>query len=343
MKNLKLIFILALVNIINVNNLFSQKYYAHEYSKLIKEEMSFQNPQAENLFVIQNINGTIKLEGYDGNTVQVTIQKTIKSHEKSTLELGKNEIQVGIFQKPKEIYFYLDTPETTFDEQGGSFSCISNNKGYGRSKYSYELNYQVLVPKNTNIKLKNVSGRLSYASNLNCSNVEVSNVSGHSKIENIQATQITVGSVSGHVEANRLTAKKIHAKTVSGHVELEEIIGQTKAHSVSGNIYISYVKNPIKASSFTTTSGNVNLYFQSNLKANVEYAIRMSGKLYSDFNTSSSQKTNTRSNNSYQKGQCTGSASSNNIKSPFKIGQGGPDFYFETGSGNIYLNKASNQ
>jgi len=175
--------------------------------------------------------------------------------------------------------------------------------------------------------------------------VEVYNVSGHVNIENIKAEYINAKTVSGHMRASNIEADVLDAQTVSGHVQLTNISGQTDAHTVSGNIEISYDENPNENSSYTTTSGNVNVTYRPNLNAEMTYVVKVSGEVYKDFEGETSQdaKQNLsprKNKNSNCNKPCTNSKFEMGKSSSMKVGSGGPDLYFETTSGNIYINRS---
>jgi len=340
MKNLKLIVLcLALLPTVlltaqknkSCSSTCSDSYgkntaFKEKFSETITKTVSFASNSNDNLFVIENINGNIAVEGYNGKSVKVKAVKKIKARNSQDLELGKREVNVGMFQSDQVIYFYLDSPYSEFNSNDGTFSFI-NGRSRTTNQYNFEIEYTVLVPSNTNVRLNNVSGSEVTVSGLNTKEVELGNVSGHLEARNIKSRNLIMNTVSGHIDADDIQTNAIEAITVSGHVDLNDITGETKAKTVSGNVKVVYAENPIGDNSYTSTSGNVNIGLQSNLDAHIKCKVTLSGNIISDYNEISKSK--------------TGPDKWSGLRSQAeaKIGRGGSELYLETGSGNIYLQR----
>ena len=50
----------------------------NEFREEIKKEISFETDDPNNLLLVQNINGSISVEGYNGNKVQILVEKIVR-------------------------------------------------------------------------------------------------------------------------------------------------------------------------------------------------------------------------------------------------------------------------
>ena len=256
------------------------------YREVITKELSFINPAAKNLLSIDNVTGAIQVQGYNGTTIQVEIEKVIIANTNEELKRGIEETNVKTIEIDNEKYLYLDSPYSNFDTTN-TFSYKNNCGDKSCFSYKFQLHYTIKVPFNTNLKLSTING--------------------------------------GDIEVKKVTGNKISVKHISGAIYLEDISGITDAYTISGGITAKYVKNPVKASSYVTTSGSIHVEYNEDLNAKVFYEIK-DGKLLTNFNVVS------LNNKKYE-------PSSSTLKSPVKIGSGAIDLFFKTTSGDVNINK----
>ncbi|MEO7989139.1 MAG: hypothetical protein ABI663_06325, partial [Chryseolinea sp.] len=69
---------------------------AQSFTEKITKELTFEKKSIDNALQIANINGNIKVVGYAGDKILLTVEKTINAKTQERLERGKKEIQLGI-------------------------------------------------------------------------------------------------------------------------------------------------------------------------------------------------------------------------------------------------------
>jgi len=122
----------------------------------------------------------------------------------------------------------------------------------------------------------------------------------------------------------------------NGSITVEDASGSVVAETVNGAIKVNFLKvAPERAMAFSTLNGNVDVVFPANIKA----AVRMrsdNGEIYTDFDLvldpQGPKMTEERSAKGYRlvvEKELQG-----------RINGGGPEFYFKTFNGNIYIRKA---
>ena len=65
---------------------------AQSFSETITKELIFEKKNIDNALMIANINGNIKVVGYAGDKILLTVEKTINAKTQERLENGKKEI-----------------------------------------------------------------------------------------------------------------------------------------------------------------------------------------------------------------------------------------------------------
>ena len=324
--------------------------YKETDSEIIKEEIKFTNTGDDNIFMIENINGSIEVEGYGGNTIQIEVEKVIKAANKEELKKGMDAIQLGTFQNDSGVCLYTDAPFVEFDKKNMSFDYKKSNKKSScqqgnwnntndQDDYQYELNYKVKVPRTVNVKIDNLSGPKIEVNNIKGEMMELKNASGHIYVNDIYVKDIEIKTMSGHIKGEKIEAKDLVANTMSGHVKLYNVKGAaTEASSMSGHVMITYDENPNDDSYYSSMSGHVDIGFQPNLNAEISQVVNSSGKLYSDF-TDLSNNTNTNTKSSKNKNSCSSTCTGNSKKANYKVGKGGDKFSLSTMNGHVKVRK----
>lgn len=227
MKNLQLVIILALG---------SFSIFAQEHTEVIKKELQFSQINSNNLLTINNVNGSISVEGYSGKKILLEVKKTISGKTQAKLERGKKEVEVGVHEEDNGIIVYTKTPcsEVRYaksDDNTWHWRTWKNNCNWG-SGIHFNFDIIVKIPYNLNIDVSTVNDG-----------------------------DVLVQNVSGEVKANN----------INGSIALKKIAGKTHAHSINGNVDIEYSKNPAKDSKYYSLNGDINAYFQKGLSAKLTF------------------------------------------------------------------------
>ncbi len=151
--------------------------------------------------------------------------------------------------------------------------------------------------------------------------------SSNLRVSTINDGDISVKDVTGTLIVNN----------INGGIDIANARGVTKAHTINGNLTVTYKSNPPAASSYYTLNGKLTAVFQSDLSADLQFK-SMNGAFYTDFdNTSLLAPTVVK--NMEKNGNST--IYKLNKDTRLRIGSGGKEFKFETLNGNIYIKKQS--
>jgi hypothetical protein len=138
---------------------------------------------------------------------------------------------------------------------------------------------------------------------------------------------ITVNNVSG----------TLHVSNVNEEISIKNAKGTTYAHTVNGDVTVSYLINPPEASSFYTINGNIKVSFQPGLSADLQFK-SMNGDFYTDFPEAQLLPASTTK---VQEKKGKGIVYKLNAVTSVRLGKGGTTFKFETLNGNVYIKKQS--
>ena len=252
MKFLKSITIITMISCVSV--LSAQRYQKEKKIKkkeTIKKELQFSRASEDNILVLDNVYGSIDVEGYSGSTIQIEVVKTVSADTQEDLQQGMKEIGIKSATKDDAVYVYLDSPYSRFDLETGQFEHhefnFNSRRSYKHRKkrmYVYRLDFKVKIPRNTSIDVKAV----------NRGNITVEDVHG----------------------------KLLIVHNINGAIDLNNVSGQTDVNALNKDINITYSKNPTKESWYRSLNGDINVKFKDGLGAVISYKT-MNGKFYTNF------------------------------------------------------------
>jgi len=265
---------------------------AQEFRQHISKE--FIISKAENsILYIYNLNGSLKVEGYDGNKILLEMDQTISASDNKKLEIGKKEFRMAFDQQSDTVIAYIAAPYDSRPHRNWQF-----NDDRGEIDYNYNVDFIVKVPYSANLHI----------STINEGKISVSNVKGI-----------------------------LHLNNVNDEITVKNAYSTTYAHTVNGDVTISYSKNPPDESSYYTINGNIHVSYLPDLSADLQFK-SMQGDFYTDFPNvellpPSVTKKQDKKDGSiiYQLNACMA----------VRFGKGGRTFKFETLNGNVFIKKQS--
>ena len=201
MKTIKISLLLLFFNILFINAQYKIEEKKYNKVETITEEYEFLEQSPDNIVVIDNVYGSIDVEGYNGKTIQIEVVKKVAADTKQDVAEGMQEIGVKSARKGDAVYIYLDSPYSKFDLKTGIFEHSEFNFGSRRNykhrkkrTYKYRLDFKVKVPKNVSIDIKAI----------NKGNITVDNVQGKLLIVHNVNGAIDMTNVAGQTDVNAL-------------------------------------------------------------------------------------------------------------------------------------------
>ena len=304
MKILKTVLLISAVCL--TGNVKAQRYQKDKKLKeteIIKKELTFNKASSDNILVVNNVYGSIDVEGYSGNTIKIEVTKIISADNKEDLQKGKEEIGIKSAKKEDAIYVYLDSPYSHFDLSTGEFDHREFSYNYRRSykhrtkrMYKYTLDFKIKIPKNTSIDIKAVN--------------------------------------NGNITINDVHGKLLIVRNINGAIDMKNVSGTTDVNALNKDINITYSENPKEESFYNSLNGDITVKFQDNLDASISYKT-MNGGFYTNFDVSKNTP-QFRSTKEYSK---KGTKFKINSNKQFKIGNGKVHLHFNQLNGDAIVKK----
>jgi DUF4097 and DUF4098 domain-containing protein YvlB len=174
----------------------------------------------------------------------------------------------------------------------------NNNTNHYDPPYEFNADFTVKVPSDMNLYVSTIMGGV----------IEVSNVGG-----------------------------KLHINNVNESISIKDAKALTFAHTVNGDINVTYVTNPVEESSYRTINGDIRISYRPELSADIKFK-SMNGDLFTDFEdvellpvTATRVKEKKGGNMIYKLDKTT----------TVRFGKGGKIFTFETLNGDVFIKKQS--
>lgn len=279
-----------------------QGAWAQTFTDNITKEIAFEKPSADNALMLSNINGGIKVTGYDGDKIVLEVTKTINAKTSERLERGKAEVQLGVIDRADTIILYVTDGCHEFRRNTWKKTNVRGGWGYQslhqqdcNPPYDFRMDFTLKVPYPLNLIVNTI----------NEGDVVVENVGG-----------------------------VIKAGNINGSIRLADLSSAAEAHTINGDVDVEYDRNPQKECRFYTLNGDINAMFQPSLSANLTFE-SFNGNFYTNIERLENlpQKVVKTSRGDGVRYKITGNQ--------FKVGTGGPLLEFETFNGNVYLKEST--
>lgn len=208
-----------------------------EFKEVITKEISFENQNNENFLDVQNLNGSITVEGYDGTILLLVAEKSITADNTNDLELGKQEIGTNVLREGNKLIIYPQIPNMEYRD--GRFTNIKCDE-WVELGYEHNLDFKIKMPKNTKLEVGTINQGEVLVRNTNGSFIEARNINGGIVLENITG-KTKVHCINGEVMIS-------YAKNP---------IEPSTYYSLNGNINITYQKNLSADIAFKSMNGEL--------------------------------------------------------------------------------------
>lgn len=219
---------------------------AQKSNETITKEINFSSKSTKNMLVVKNINGPIRVEGYDGNSIKLVAEKTISAKRESYLEEGKRDIQIKIEEVGNRVYVYVESPNNDFNTVSGRYENRRHNNQWIKLDYRFHIGFKLKIPRSTNVELATMN--------------------------------------DGDIYAKDVQGNEIIVSNLNGAITLENISGKTDVNALNKDINITYHKNPNDDSKYHSLNGDINITFKDGLNADVSFK-SLNGDMYTNYDT----------------------------------------------------------
>lgn len=213
---------------------------AQDFTQTINKIAEFTDPSdAGNKFIIKNINGSVSIEAYDGNTIELTVNQEISGNS-SEVEQGKQELEYKLERRGNLIFAYLDAPFITVDFENGELNYCINRQD---DDYQFTHDVTVQVPRGILLEGSTINkGMLSITGNFR--EVEADNVNGDVTLEHI-TSKTKVNTVNGDITISYDDAPDQDSEyhTVNGTIEVympDNLSADVYFKSMHGDLYTDF-------------------------------------------------------------------------------------------------------
>jgi len=183
-----------------------------EESNRIHKIIEFSDSQKSRSLVIDNIFGSIRVIGGDGDRIILKAIKTIKARSKQKIERAHQEAKLEISQKDNEIIVFVNGPFRAKDKY--------MNWNWTKTGYTVHYDFDLQIPRKTNVFVKTINNGDINITNL-AGRFMIENVNGKIRLEHINGSgraHTVNGSVRVRFDKNPKTDCSF--RTVNGDVEL---------------------------------------------------------------------------------------------------------------------------
>jgi opacity protein-like surface antigen len=205
----------------------------------VKRSLRFGSAGGTHRILVDNVNGSIDVVGYDGDVVELVAYRRVHAESESRMQAANEEVTLDIREESDRILVYVDAP---WRKQDGSV----NYRGWDYHGYEVDYDFELRVPVKTDFILKTV----------NDGDIDVRNMTGAFEVRNVNgdvdmrgvAGSGRVSTVNGDVVVTftKNPAEESSFKTVNGKVDVEfpePLSASIRLKTMNGDVYTDF---PVK-------------------------------------------------------------------------------------------------
>ena len=202
---------------------------------------------------IDDKNGKLIVEAWPRREVRIQITRVVRAENREKAEALMKELQADVEVRQDRIDI-----QSRFPKRWESMGLLDL---FGRRNANVRIDYYVQVPQETDLHLGTTNG-------------EIRGQGTSGRFEALTTNgDIHLAQMKGTIEVS----------TTNGEVRLEDLTGQASARTTNGSVIAEIRRLPSQAQvNLETTNGNVEAYFDRDLKADLE-ATTTNGNVMVDF------------------------------------------------------------
>ena len=212
---------------------FAQRFTLDEKGTIYKT-LEFARGAATKTLDVENVMGFIHVTGYDGASVEMTANKTIRARSQDRIEAARREVMLDIADQADRIRIFVNHPGRCRDGNNSN-GCFN----WSDDQYSVRFDFEIRVPKDTALRLRTI----------NAGDIHVQGVTNDFDVEHINGA-IEMMDVSGSGRA----------KTINGPVRVSFAGNPTRDsrfESLNGTVEVKFQPGFSADLRFETLHGGV--------------------------------------------------------------------------------------
>lgn len=230
MKNL-IIYVALLLPIVGISGIRDQK----------EIKRSYEVPASGDYYlIIDNIQGDVIVEGYDGNTIELVLNITVNAYDQKELDEAMKELELDERTSEDELLLRMKAPFVRYRDdnrlRGGGMQCDGPD-------YDYAYDFKLRVPSSVKLHASTINdGRIRIT---DMQTIERSgNVNGPIFISGVKETK-DISTVNGDIDI-RYTSRPLddgRFNTINGDITLElpeDFSAEVEAKSMQGDLFSSF-------------------------------------------------------------------------------------------------------
>ncbi len=190
--------------------------------------------------VVENIQGDVFVEGYDGNTIELALNITVNAYNQKELSKAMEELELDEITYPDELLLRMKAPFVRYEDSPGRRRGGMRCEG---PDYDYAYDFTLKVPKGVKV----------HASTINDGRIRItdvraiersSNINGPIRIAGVAETR-SISTVNGDIDITYAARPKENSKfhTINGNITLklpEDFSADVEAKSMQGDLFSAF-------------------------------------------------------------------------------------------------------
>ena len=207
----------------------------------ITRTLQFAQPGENNLLVLKNISGHVRIISYNGKDVRLTVQKKFRADNRKDLARAQEEVQLVAEADGNVAWVYLEAPFIKTKRKGDDINYQMNRHD---DDYQFRFDFTVEVPAQTNLRVSTINEGEVSVENVRAQQIDVNNINGPIRCTDISGTT-QARTINGPIDITYAEAptEKCSYQTINGEINVrfpEDLSADVRFKSMHGDLFTDF-------------------------------------------------------------------------------------------------------
>ena len=215
--------------------------YGQTHTEEIKRTLQFAQADSDNMLILKNISGDVRVVGYDGDELRLTVQKKVRADNQEDLARAQEEVQLVTDVDSGVAWVYLEAPFIKTKRKGRDLHFQMRRDD---DDYHFRFDFTVEVPRQTNLRVGTINEGEVSVENIDAQKIEVNNINGPIRCASISGTT-RAQTINGEIDITYAEAptEKCSYQTINGEITVrfpEDLSADVRFKSMHGDLFTDF-------------------------------------------------------------------------------------------------------
>jgi len=212
-----------------------------EDEQMFQRRLEFAQHSEDHLLILKNINGNVRVEGYNGDAVELEARQLLSARNQTSLQRAQEEVRLVCRTEGDIILIYPETPDVKAELRNRKLHYQMNQDD---DDYQFHYDLVLRVPQRTSLDASTVNNGEVLVRKLSGKSIEIANVNGNVSAEEVSGLA-SASTVNGAVNVSyaRVPEREAQFRTINGDITVAlppDADADVRFKSMNGDLYTDF-------------------------------------------------------------------------------------------------------